>query len=247
MTRTTPDYVSTEPEIMPSGLWTDFENSTSEISGQSDRLHDDTGNITRAATTIFGITGSLVVAAHLVMEEIMGSVEMQTNLYSKREQIDHDTLRKSRYQRNLISRLQMNSEFIYQPGYDNEVRGLVIDEALTRPYDFIEALSSILRDHAYFLTEDIRLELIDTMAEVSSWEIRNQIVHLMQHLLRSQSDAIVDSAVDALSPDNLSATEALPALRRVASATANDFLRIQSERAIEGLEVIANAAAASAC
>ena len=52
MTRTTPDYVSTEPEIMPSGLWADSENSTSEISDQSDRLHDDTGNITRAATTI---------------------------------------------------------------------------------------------------------------------------------------------------------------------------------------------------
>ena len=149
--------------------------------------------------------------------------------------LDKETQKVNQYVVDLYQQFAKFHEFQYQPGFDNPVRKSAVEAARRRGTDFFSAIPTVLRGAGHLISEDVQLELIDTLGEITGPEEQPVISHLMISLLRSQSDSIVDGAVNALANDALATEDAVQYLKQLEQRTKSGFLKRQIQETLDSL------------
>jgi len=179
---------------------------------------------------------ALLAAAYLSIESITSTDQHNELIKWQTYQVDEETKKISQYVASIFSFLNELTEFRYQPGYDNPIRDYVLFESFNESEQFVDAIQDILRNSNHLLSEDIQLEIIDTLGDIDNISFKQKLIHLLTTLLRSKSISIVDASVSALSNNNLNARQAIPYLRSLAGRTSNRFLEEETLKAVEVLE-----------
>ncbi len=198
-----------------------------ELDKWSGRASLDSASRTLAKTLAAAVFLSIERVIHVGTEG-----QVHTNPWTI---VDEATRQVNTYAAEILRELNSLYEFHYQPGFNNPVRELVFDSFDKRGDEFIGAIQTVLKGASHLFSEDVQLELIDTLGEISAPGSRQPLAHLMISLLCSQSDSIVDSAVNALASDGLAAQDAIPYLIKLEERTDNGFLKSQVRETLDSL------------